>query len=829
MTNKQFKERLALVPTFKGDKERQVEAAYNEMLKEAFPSIAISNPFKCDGYFQLTTKTGKVGDVIIEYKYDEEMSSDVGRAKVLAQVLFYLKKIEKSEFPLPSVVLVGDVNECFVLHVNPLLKYLDFEGVDWSKAASSAGNNNPDLVLAISKDENLNTWVYDIDDNFDFNEIADKIENIVSNVTTLVHITEHNIDRTFDEFDKHVLKGKCKLSANDKVGVFMGCIVDVDNFYLHPKKANVLVTPNGEIAVDGKYFDTFFKRYDQNVPPFERRKLAEICDRLIEDETRRKKGEFYTPTAWVDYAHSRVEKVLGQNWKEECVVWDCCCGTKNLTRDYVFRELYCSTLEQSELDISEKYNPPKDRSFVFDFLNDELKRQSQGGKVPDGLIDALEGGKRIVFLINPPYATACDMQNGASKGGVCKTKMNEAMNALELGVASANLYAQFLYRIITIKKQYGANVSIGLFCNPKYLSGPAYKKFRKIFLEEFKYEEGFLFNAGHFSDTASTWGISFTIWTSGNTADKNNFKHDLTDTNENGDIVKVGEKVIYNSDTIKNLGEWIKEIKLAGEKGDFPNLSSGIVIKANDKKWIDGSLGTYFHMNNDIYHSAQGVLMSSGVATVGKGTTCHISMKAENFLRCTSAFTARKLIENTWINQKDEYLAPNEAHPDFHRFEIDSVVYSLFHSSSQQSSLRNVRYKGKTWDIPNQFFFMSHTEMEKLANENNLQETYEQVRLVKKETYVYDLLTQVESELSPKAREVLEAGRDLVRKSMKYRELFNMENPSANVLNWDIGFYQVKLILKQYLPDELKKFRDLYKEFSEQLRPLVFELGFLKK
>ena len=114
----------------------------------------------------MTTKAGKVGDVIIEYKYDEELTSDAGRAKVLAQVLFYLKKIEKSEFPIPNVVMVADVNECFVLHVNPLLKYLDFEGVDWSEAPSSAGNNNPDLVLAISKDENLNTWVYDINEGF---------------------------------------------------------------------------------------------------------------------------------------------------------------------------------------------------------------------------------------------------------------------------------------------------------------------------------------------------------------------------------------------------------------------------------------------------------------------------------------------------------------------------------------------------------------------------------------------------------------------------------------------------------------------------------------
>ena len=515
MQSSKFINQLSKIVDFKGDKERQVEQTYNEMLKGFFPNISISNPFKCDGYFQLTTKNGKVGDVIIEYKYDEELSSDAGRAKVLAQVLFYLKKIEKSEFPIPNVVMVADVNECFVLHVNPLLKYLDFEGVDWSKAPSSAGNNNPDLVLAISKDENLNTWIYDINEGFDFSEIAKKIEDIIDNVQSLVHITEHNIDRTFGEFDEKVLKGKSKLSANDKVGVFMGCLVDSDNFYLHPKKANVLVANGEEIAVDGKYYAAFFKRYDQDVPPFEKRKLAEICDRLIEDTTRRKKGEFYTPTPFVDYAHKRIEKILGENWKDEYVVWDCCCGTKNLTRDYVFKELYCSTLEQSELDISEKYNPPKDRSFQFDFLNDDLKRISEGGKVPDGLMDVLEQKKKIVFLMNPPYATACEAgTNSNHKSGICQTMINDWMKKDTIGHCSENLLAQFLYRIVKIKQRYTIDTSIALFCNPIFLTSGSYCKFREKFLSEFKYEDGFLFNAGHFSDTSANWGINFTCWKS---------------------------------------------------------------------------------------------------------------------------------------------------------------------------------------------------------------------------------------------------------------------------------------------------------------------------
>jgi hypothetical protein len=46
-----------------------------------------------------------------------------------------------------------------------------------------------------------------------------------------------------------------------------------------------------------------------------------------------------------------------------------------------------------------------------------------------------------------------------------------------------------------------------------------------------------------------------------------------------------------------------------------------------------------------------------------------------------------------WINSKDEYLAPDEANPKYKEFVNDSVIFSLFHIHSNQSSLRNIEYK----------------------------------------------------------------------------------------------------------------------------------------
>lgn len=820
MTNKKFVDSLLAIPNFKGDKERQVEHAYNDMLGDAFPGISISNPFKCDGYFQLTTKAGKVGDVIIEYKYDEELTSDAGRAKVLAQVLFYLKKIEKSEFPIPNVVMVGDVNECFVLHVNPLLKYLDFEGVDWGAAPSGAANKNPDLVLAISKDENLNTWIYDIDEGFDFSEIAKKIEDIIDNVQSLVHITEHNIDRTFGEFDEKVLKKSVKLTANDKVGVFMGCLVDSDNFYLHPKKANVLVANGEEIAVDGKYYAAFFKRYDQDVPPFEKRKLAEICDRLIEDTTRRKKGEFYTPTPFVDYAHKRIEKVLGENWKDEYVVWDCCCGTKNLTRDYVFKELYCSTLEQSELDISEKYNPPKDRSFQFDFLNDDFE------KLPEGLKDAFRNKKKIVFLMNPPYGTGCNW-NETSKQGMNSTKIRELMHKEGQGAGAENLQHQFLFRICKLVEEFGLSESvIALFSNPIYLTGGKQKEFLKFYCDRYEFKDGVMFCANHFSDTSDSWGITFNVWTQGKTSDIHNFKHELIDTNETGEVVKVGEKDLYNVWDSELMSGWVKKSIKGMKTHDVVQLSSAIKVKDKGRgSWIDGGLGYYTSVANNVCSNGTNTFILSSCASMGNGST----ILPINFTKVCCAFTARKLVENTWINHFDEYLAPDTTNPNFHQFEVDSVVYSLFNSKSQQSSLRQIDYKGKKWDIKNSWFFMSRDEIISLANEHNLDDIYNDASTAS-DRFVYLWLKDHHDELSPEAKDVLDKATDLVRKSFKYRELFEMEKPEYQCGKvFDAGWYQVRAILKQYMPDELKQFRELYKKLSEKMLPQVYNLGFLRK
>ena len=141
-------------------------------------------------------------------------------------------------------------------------------------------------------------------------------------------------------------------------------------------------------------------------------------------DERRRHGVFYTPKIWADYAHERLSNILDDNWREEFVVWDNCAGTCNLTKDYKFNELYISTLFESEVEEGMQFNPEAEH-FQFDFLNDEIPNPgslfNSETKLPDRLLDAFKKNKKILFLINPPYAAG----KNEDSNGVSNTKINK--------------------------------------------------------------------------------------------------------------------------------------------------------------------------------------------------------------------------------------------------------------------------------------------------------------------------------------------------------------------------------------------------------------------
>ena len=799
--------------------EKDVENVYTQGINLYFPNVQVEHPFACDGFIDTKNNKGKILKLIIEYKFEEDFSSKTVRAKVITQVLYYMKRFEQNGLILPNVVMVGDANECFVFHTNDIISYLD-EDLDWSIAPSKAHEHNADLIYKLASDENINPFIFVIDENFSFKSVIDKIYDLSNNIQRYVHVTEHNIATIFEYFTNRVINDKKKISANDIVAVFMGVITKNTEYYKHPIKKNILVTPQGEIKINSDGFDSFFSYFNRNYTPQEKMRFSEISDRLIEDTNRRNKGEFYTPTLFVDYAHDMISKEFGEDWKEKYVVWDNCSGTKNLTRDYYFKELYCSTLEQAELDISKQYNKEA-TSFQFDFLNDSLD------KLPKGLLEAFEQNKPIIFFMNPPYATAANGKTDSkSKEGCAKTAINDEMVKAGFGNGSRNLYAQFLYRIAEIKKQYNlTDCHIGLFSPTLFLSGISYKVFRGYFCKEFAYNSGVQFKASHFADVADNWGISFSIWNIGETIDKNNFNYNLID-NIDGEIEMIGEKDVYNTDGLTTASDWAKSTS-KNEKVEQVYLTSAIKVKESDSfkaYTLKKSIGSFVNSGNNVDKNTQSCYLTCGSISTATGAITHIM--DDNFDKCIALFSARRLVSCNWVNWADEYLVPNEKHPAYKEFVNDSLIYSLFESKSNQSSLRQIEYKGKLWDIKNEFFWMSRKEMMSLANENGNDVCYQDAN-VSTDRYVYNLLQNIT--LSKEAQLVLDKACELVRKTFKYRMMFDEDNENYQINNWDASYYQMKPLWKEYAKDDFEEFKSLYKKLGDKMRPMVYELGFLRK
>jgi hypothetical protein len=255
-------------------------------------------------------------------------------------------------------------------------------------------------------------------------------------------------------------------------------------------------------------------------------------------------------------------------------------------------------------------------------------------------------------------------------------------------------------------------------------------------------------------------------------------------------IAKTGEKNFYNIDHEISLDRWMDK-----EFGE--TIFSFLVSDANN---LEKSVRSVYFQNTPINNNNK-----------------RYKIGASNFMKGVTLFSVRKLPLVTWINEKDEFLAPTK---DTQDFSYDSVVLSLFNGSSYQKSINGLN---------NEFFWMSVDKMKELADQNGYDELYNDAR-TSPDRYVHKLLfgeERIYDKLSPDAKLVLDKATELVEKSMELRQV--MANEENHLNSWDAGYAQLKLVWKEYFQEDFKEFRKLYKNLEDRMRPLVYELGFLKK
>lgn len=435
---------------------------------------------------------------------------------------------------------------------------------------------------------------------------------------------------------------------------------------------------------------------------------------------------------------------------------------------------------------------------------------------------AAKAGKRLVFFMNPPYAEDGVMgAEGNTKKGVALTATNTEMG--KMGRAARQLYAQFMYRCAKLAEGYGfKHYTVAAFTKPTYMSSGSYKGFREFWYSRHAYRGGMLFQASHFADVSGAWGISFTVWSEGQTDAGVTLPITLKDVADYT-VGATGPKAIYTSDG-RDASSWVP--KGPRGTGDSPKFSSGLSVRESYVAGQGaGSLGVFCNMGNNLVDSAQGVMLLCGKPT-HKGR-CHVDMMpGESFRRCMALYAARKLVAGTWVNDKDEYLTPTDTGSDaYKQWNDDCVVYALLHNANNCTAMRDVSYKGKTWRIKNNFWWKTREQSKELYDRPDTQALYADVRGETEDSYLATILPTLN--LSPEARECGDLLNALLGDTLPHRESFATSRPELHLMAHDAGLYQLKHLFKEYSPAGWAALQVAFRALGDKLRPGVFDHGFL--
>ena len=782
-------------------------------------NTSVQRVCKCDGY--LGAK-GIPLYLLMEYKFDKSLENVNERAKVIAQAIAYYKAIIDTQdiTHKPNMIFIGDVNECFAFHANFIKKYIAYD-LDWDISPCKMGECT-ELVQAITSDHVLNENIfvsYPQKENFD--DICFQMESQAKNNKLLIAITKNTIRLAFDYFCKKVLGDTCSLDANTKVGVFMDAI---KHFKERKIEDDRLITKNyAPVKVDNistalAYF-THFGENDEK----ELKKLETYFDFLVEDDSRRRDGFFITPKIFVDKAHDMINQYMTKSgvldWYKDCLVWDTCCGTKSLTRDYEFSELFLSTLQDNELKSSTGSNTEAKATFVYDFLNDSST------KLPENLKNSLKyakvSGKKVVFIMNPPYAQAGGEQGHDSKAGVKRTFAAMSM-AKEFAKASNELCVQFLYRVDEICSEYKLNkgqVIIAAFTKPTWMCGDSFEPWRKYWLSKYSFNSGMLFNASEFADCCDRWGVSFSIWTNTSSTNKNSFLHTIYENNAD-ELTILGTHNLYNLDGRVTINTWCKgknppkQIKCIGTSDGIKMRKSN--SENNRASICSDNLGYLYSQSSNVCNAMQRCALFSTAFCSEHG----FSITPENFDRVCATFTARKSIKNTWIITRDMYSQPDITNPEYLQYLKDSYVYSMFNAKSDQTSVSGL-VEGESYDFVNQFYPFSKKETYNMLGKEIKTNFHDESRFIKQSGRL-DNLTESGSN-------VLSLFKSCIVKSAYLRDKYGNTHPELQVDRWDCGWRQLKDLFIEACPNEFNALRMAYSDLEKTLVQRVYDLGFLQR
>ncbi len=601
--------------------------------------------------------------------------------------------------------------------------------------------------------------------------------------------------------------------SNETILESLNTILKVNHYKFNKKLNNFGAFNFDETSFNDKQkaHQTFWNIYER--PP--KREfwdyIIERRDLLVSNDIRERKGAFFTPKIWVEKSQEYLAKILGQDYQDEYIIWDCAGGTGNLLSGLINKaNLYLSTLDKSDVSIVKERikNGAKlleNHVFQFDFLNDDFYSE----KVPKSLQEILkdkEKLKQLIIYINPPYAEA---GNKAKMSGTGKHKDLVARGNLicekykdELNKANNELFAQFFMRIYMELN----GCIMASFSTLKYLNSSNFKKFREVF--KAKFLEGFMVPADSFDNVKGQFPIGFLVW------DTATPPPPLKPTNAiNLEVFdSLGEFLGYKNivnENVKNIHMWLKQ------KEKIENMEIlGYIDTPTPDFQGSPSVAIINNKNSSKRHSVYFAIASS------------------NILFGSVFFSIRHCIKATWQNDRDQFYAPyDDAFQDDSEFKNNCLTFMLFHTQNRITATQGT----------NHFIPFSETEV-------NAKERYSSHALldflkgkIKEEGDSLFLNAKKENkplEFSQSASKVFDAGREIYR--YYHTQASTNRHYNANASLYDIKEFfqgrnaQGKLNLPAKAKDEHYKqlyanLQDALKDLAKEIQPKVYEYGFLRE
>lgn len=557
----------------------------------------------------------------------------------------------------------------------------------------------------------------------------------------------------------------------------------------------------------------FWNRYER--PPKEEywNYIVERRDLLVPQDVRERKGSFFTPQIWVELSQKYIADVLGDDWQDEYYIWDCAAGTGNLLNGLTNKyNIFASTLDQQDVEvmhdrITNGANLLHDSVFQFDFLNDDFIPKSKGGKLPDLLYEVLNNAKKrkkLVIYINPPYAEASDKKTLTTqkegKRAVEQNKTNQKY-AAKLGQGNAELFVQFLTRIYFEIP----DCKIAQFSTLKAISGQHFIDFRAFF--EAKMEKGFICPAVSFDNVKGKFPIGFLIWDTEKKQPIQKISTVVFDKNGKN----LGTKNFYAYQDNHYINDWIKPFradpKLNQLIGKFP-------FKGSD--FQNQNMIQIVHHKMD-YNTEAGQFL----------------INQKNVKIACVYFAVRKCIEATWLNDRDQFLYPNDGWVQDDDFQNNCLVYALFNNNIQSKYGTNHWIPFSEEEVNAQRKFESNFMSQFISGKINTEITFDLF-------YQAEKKKQKPMKFSSEAQVVLEAGKELWKYYHK-----SPPTPKGEIKNFNVNasLYDIKEYfqgrnekgkMNTKSDDEtyiylMNNLRNKLKLLAQKIEPKIYDYEFLKR